>query len=65
MDNDDAEVCCEALENVPRLPSCARRALGRLKAEFWRARESEERRAVFVADVRRALAEAEGREAET
>lgn len=41
MDNEPAEACWEALENVPRLPTYAMRALQQLKAEFWRARNRE------------------------
>lgn len=55
-----AELCWEALENVPRLPSYAQRAIERLKAEFWRARNSESAKEAALGAVKEALVEAEG-----
>lgn len=57
MTGDDVSLCWEALENVPRLPSYATRAIERLKAELRAAREQEAKYRSAIDTVKTSVAE--------
>jgi hypothetical protein len=52
MTAEDVSLCWEALENVPRLPSYATRALKRLKHEMTTALEQEAKYRSALRDVK-------------
>lgn len=59
MTDKEVDLCIEAIDNVPGLPSYADRALNRLAAEIRRARSEEKRLREALNEVKRAVAEVE------
>lgn len=59
MNSEDVSLCWEALERVPRLPSYARHALQRLKAEMTTALDQEAKYRSALSDVRDAVGSVE------